>query len=851
MVSSYSGYATKRSLSVLAASISVFALVAGMVLPSAAIAQTTTHTITASAGVGGSITPSGAVVVTEGVDQSFAILADSGFQIADVSVDGGSVGASASYTFASVTAPHTIDATFVAIPNLEVYVSTTGNDTTGDGTQTAPYATLAQAVSSSVAGATIHVASGTYVVASTITLNKAGMKLEGEGQPVLQVSGGTNAFMVSASGVSIQGFKIQKTDKTTQAIVHVAASDFSLVSNEFSGQYVFGDGEVSRALVIQGSLTGLAITGNRFSDLRQPAYVSGVTTGTVSGNHTERTRGWVLEQGDLTFTNNTWGTGSAANIYDIAIIPTMGATYYTSIPALSALNNNAFIEDQRSSPSTLSVVYVDAGVGVSGDGTARSPKKTLDEAVARVVSGGTIVLASDITTTAQFNITKALTLDGNDHTITAAFSGGSVVQITANNVTLKDLVVDGGTTSTVPTVNNRGINIYVVTGVLLDAVTATHNTKNGIVVNGSTVTVNNITTSGNGWEGIDVDLGGGVTSPAALTVNGVSLHEETKAAIRIDNITKAVSVTDTNSQYAVTSIGNIRDYYLNQKKVKTTVSSQQSGASASTTVTAEIPAGTTITANISWDGIVEAPTATTATVTIPGYEATVSSAIAVGSSLYDLTFDKAVKLTFTGQAGQHIGWFNHAGDFSVIDTTCTDNTQTTNDLLVSGGDCTIDSGGDLVVWTKHFSTFVTYGLRSTSGGGSGGSGGSSSNTTTGSVGSVATEGQVLGAETFNFTSNLTIGSRGDEVVELQQVLMTGGHLKIAAATGYFGPLTLAAVKLYQAAHGVPATGFVGPLTRAALNAAPEALTDGARLQKIVELLTQVLALQVKLAALAK
>ncbi len=82
----------------------------------------------------------------------------------------------------------------------------------------------------------------------------------------------------------------------------------------------------------------------------------------------------------------------------------------------------------------------------------------------------------------------------------------------------------------------------------------------------------------------------------------------------------------------------------------------------------------------------------------------------------------------------------------------------------------------------------------------------------------APAGRVLGASSYNFQANLTIGSAGNDVIELQKVLIAGGFLKIAAPTGFFGPMTAAAVKLYQASKGINATGFVGPLTRAALNA---------------------------------
>src|SRR5207244_8970205 len=70
------------------------------------------YTITASAGSGGSISPSGAVLVGGRASQSFAISPDACHTIADVLVDGVSKGAIASYTFSNVTANHTIAASF-------------------------------------------------------------------------------------------------------------------------------------------------------------------------------------------------------------------------------------------------------------------------------------------------------------------------------------------------------------------------------------------------------------------------------------------------------------------------------------------------------------------------------------------------------------------------------------------------------------------------------------------------------------------------------------------------------------------------------------------------------------------
>jgi len=86
-------------------------------------ASPVTHTITASAGTGGSIAPSGAVVVSNGANQSFTITPASCHTIADVLVDNVSVGAVASYNFTNVTADHTIAASFASAPSFTVTAS--------------------------------------------------------------------------------------------------------------------------------------------------------------------------------------------------------------------------------------------------------------------------------------------------------------------------------------------------------------------------------------------------------------------------------------------------------------------------------------------------------------------------------------------------------------------------------------------------------------------------------------------------------------------------------------------------------------------------------------------------------
>lgn len=70
------------------------------------------HTITATAGANGSISPSGKVEVVEGADQAFSITANEGYEIESLKVDGAAVSTATSYIFTNVRAAHTIEATF-------------------------------------------------------------------------------------------------------------------------------------------------------------------------------------------------------------------------------------------------------------------------------------------------------------------------------------------------------------------------------------------------------------------------------------------------------------------------------------------------------------------------------------------------------------------------------------------------------------------------------------------------------------------------------------------------------------------------------------------------------------------
>jgi len=154
----------------------------------------------------------------------------------------------------------------------------------------------------------------------------------------------------------------------------------------------------------------------------------------------------------------------------------------------------------------------------------------------------------------------------------------------------------------------------------------------------------------------------------------------------------------------------------------------------------EIPANTTITGSTAWTGVISVPTvktspsATVTATTSGNVVSQVTSVIEIGFGDIELTFDKAVKLVIPGKAGQSAG-YTRGGIFTPITDTCPSATsQSQVDAWFTAypakKDCKIGYNGDLVIWTRHFTEFVTYtettapaGAPAPTGGGGGGGGG--------------------------------------------------------------------------------------------------------------------------------
>ncbi len=262
-----------------------------------------------------------------------------------------------------------------------------------------------------------------------------------------------------------------------------------------------------------------------------------------------------------------------------------------------------------------------------------------------------------------------------------------------------------------------------------------------------------------------------------------------------------------------------------------------------TPVTVNIPAGTTFTAQDGeWSGeLFFTAEEVDLTDDLP---AGTEAAIEIGLGETPILLSQPVKITFAGKAGKSVGWSQGDG-FTEIVNPCN---SPTNPSLGEGADCKINVGNDLIVWTRHLTTFAVYPAPpappSTSSRGSGGGGGpvycTAQRTTfcmpmpgsdneqvltqlRAQVQALMTQLAALGgtvpAALPGTVRDLDLGSTGADVTALQNLLMAQGHSIPAGATGYFGTQTKSALSAYQSANGIsPAAGYFGAITRAQMKA---------------------------------
>ncbi len=137
-----------------------------------------THTITASAGANGSISPSGSVTVSVGANPTFTISADANHHVQNVLVDGVSVGSISTYTFTNVTENHMIAAIF-SVDNQSPIANAGPDQTANEGIDIKlrgnnsidPDGSIAAYSWSQISGPPVHLSNSGQIVADFISPN--------------------------------------------------------------------------------------------------------------------------------------------------------------------------------------------------------------------------------------------------------------------------------------------------------------------------------------------------------------------------------------------------------------------------------------------------------------------------------------------------------------------------------------------------------------------------------------------------------------------------------------------------------------------------------------------------------
>ena len=128
--------------------------------------------------------------------------------------------------------------------------------------------------------------------------------------------------------------------------------------------------------------------------------------------------------------------------------------------------------------------------------------------------------------------------------------------------------------------------------------------------------------------------------------------------------------------------------------------------SSSTRVEVEMPPDVTMSSTLQWDGVMDLPRTVPAS-SIDIRSGTVTYAMQVGLDENSITFDSPVRMVFYGKASQSAG-FEVGGERRYIETVCVaDNREEARIQLDGSGECRMDAGPDLIVWTFHFTRFYT------------------------------------------------------------------------------------------------------------------------------------------------
>ena len=188
-------------------------------------------------------------------------------------------------------------------------------------------------------------------------------------------------------------------------------------------------------------------------------------------------------------------------------------------------------------------------------------ESTLTSAIASATDGDVINLSQDITITAPIEVSgKSITINGNGHSIIAGYTG------TSGNKTILSAVSTGSVIKlkniTLKNSPKYGVQAYDGGKVILNQVTLSNNAYAGVLINGGTAEVINLSLIGN-KTGIEISKSKSITSnnEPTLIMNGKLTSDATDNVIYLandpnDNTNKFVIENTDNTENKILASGN-------------------------------------------------------------------------------------------------------------------------------------------------------------------------------------------------------------------------------------------------------------------------------------------------------
>ena len=325
----------------------------GSLSPMGSITPTQTGTpviyynITASASAGGSISPSGSVSVISGGSQMFTISPNTGYAVANVLVDGSSVGSVLSYTFTGVTASHNISASFTTASNTIAATAGSGGSISPSGSVNVNYGgnqtfTISPSTGYSITSVVVDgssigsVSSYTFSNVTSSHTISASFAINIESITASAGSGGS----ISPSGIVNVSYGGSQTFNITPNIGYSIASvlvDGSSVGN--NATYQFTNVTIAHTIAASFTLTTVAITSSAGSG----GSISPL--GSINVNYGSNQTYTITPNAGYSITNVLVDGSSVGSVgsytFTNVISPHTIAAYFTVMPVYKSLSPTA------------------------------------------------------------------------------------------------------------------------------------------------------------------------------------------------------------------------------------------------------------------------------------------------------------------------------------------------------------------------------------------------------------------------------------------------------------------------------------------------------------------------------